>query len=840
MSYFIRQLERFTFYNYFTFSCISAWLLLLFSSFFIDNGPARISALAAKMEFLVHFITIAILIRICQKTLSKSRNNMLWLLAISMPLLVIDFCYYIASYAENKLSGSLLVEFLLDDFPGMIGCLFIIFFIVKVLLKDVLPHKKIIKISIFFILADVIVMLLFFSSLKYMLVVFTWKKITQVFILAEQIIQYNLAIIGLIYAIDMSAVLLLVGLITLLAGAYSFILKILNFFPYAEMLWFLGLLFILFSVLNIEKSKNYEFNNWFRKENTIKSQLALWAFSISMGGFLLFFCITYSFSMVDKTVFIGLPLYVMMYSIIAVILSIIMSRKFEIPFRKIEKNIDRLKQLDSKPNIDDDFSAEEFIYLQKFIVDAFYYKEEKDRAKKQIGEITAQVAHDIRSPLAAMDTIISSTENRAMTKSEKVMIRTAFRRINNITNDLVAKYKGKIYDPDTLVFIYVAIKDIVSEKDLEYCRYNISFEIYLDNPQSAFLLTEGNYKEINRMFSNLINNSVNAMENGGLIKIFCGRNADNILVRIVDQGCGISNARIAQYFTENENLEIGEEIGFGLKHARNYFKKHGGDIKINSVIGGGAEALLSFPISSRPRWLADKVEIDFNKPVMIIDDDASIHDVWTKKLEGLSVTRHDFYTIDQAREHLLKNELPGIILCDYEFFGSEDTGLDFLESIKNLKSEKYLVTTHVDNFEIIERCEDNDFQLIPKHLLPYISIYEKFNLSVARLDNNAIPDVVLIDDQIYNHDFWRYKAKKKRKSLNCYMSLDEFMKEKNLISFNTPIYIDLNLGEARGLDVAEKLHQEGFCSLYITTGFVNFDVNKYAYITGVVGKSPPF
>ena len=74
----------------------------------------------------------------------------------------------------------------------------------------------------------------------------------------------------------------------------------------------------------------------------IQSRIALWTFCISSLGFLSFFVIAYALSIVDKSIFVALPLFVMMYSVIAVVLSIFIGKNFEAPFKNIEHNIEVL------------------------------------------------------------------------------------------------------------------------------------------------------------------------------------------------------------------------------------------------------------------------------------------------------------------------------------------------------------------------------------------------------------------------------------------------------------------------------------------------------------------
>ena len=461
---------------------------------------------------------------------------------------------------------------------------------------------------------------------------------------------------------------------------------------------------------------------------------------------------------------------------------------------------------------------------------------EQQKAIIEIGKNAAQVAHDIRSPLAALDTFVTSLYDK-IPEQERIMMLTAFRRINNIANDLVSKYKGHDQGSNAPVFVYVAIKDIVSEKDLEYGSKRIKFNLTLDSPSSAFFLTNGDYTEVRRMFSNLINNAVNAMPKGGTIHIHCGVSGNHITLKIKDEGLGISKDRVAELLSTDEQAKAAG-IGLGLMHAKEYMQSHDGLFDLDSKTGIGTTITLSFKRKITPQWLVEKIEFDQSKLIIIIDDDASIHDVWTKKFEGHSIKRLDFYTTAEARHALGKDKIdPGLILCDYEFMGDNATGLDFLEEIQKMDCQKYLVTTHVDNQEILNRCEAISLHLIPKHLLPYVSVQPQKSI----IGSAKSLDAVFIDDEPYNHEFWQYAAKKNKKRLKCYSGLADFDRESSHISFATPIYIDLNLQDnIRGLDVAKALKDRGFEKLYIATGFIDFDPNDYPWLAGVIDKTPPF
>ena len=49
---------------------------------------------------------------------------------------------------------------------------------------------------------------------------------------------------------------------------------------------------------------------------------------------------------------------------------------------------------------------DEFRYLENFLTKSFKVLKEKNKAQEDLANCTAQVAHDIRSPLVALNTVI--------------------------------------------------------------------------------------------------------------------------------------------------------------------------------------------------------------------------------------------------------------------------------------------------------------------------------------------------------------------------------------------------------------------------------------------------
>ncbi|MCB2184067.1 MAG: hypothetical protein KQH63_18740 [Desulfobulbaceae bacterium] len=101
---------------------------------------------------------------------------------------------------------------------------------------------------------------------------------------------------------------------------------------------------------------------------------------------------------------------------------------------------------------------------------------------------------------------------------------------------------------------------------------------------------------IGQVFLNLMNNSVQAMDGKGTLKIRTWQDHDNIHISFADTGCGISKENMPRIFDPFfTNKEVGKGTGLGLGISYTIIKKHGGDIEVESEEGKGAEFEVVLP-----------------------------------------------------------------------------------------------------------------------------------------------------------------------------------------------------------------------------------------------------
>jgi two-component system NtrC family sensor kinase len=116
-----------------------------------------------------------------------------------------------------------------------------------------------------------------------------------------------------------------------------------------------------------------------------------------------------------------------------------------------------------------------------------------------------------------------------------------------------------------------------------------------------------NVGELNQVFLNLIVNAAQSIrESGkdaatGRITISSAVCADQVVILIADNGCGIDPENIEKIFDPFFTTKpVGMGTGQGLAIAQSIIvDRHGGTIDVRSVVGTGTQFTISLPIAGR-------------------------------------------------------------------------------------------------------------------------------------------------------------------------------------------------------------------------------------------------
>ena len=103
--------------------------------------------------------------------------------------------------------------------------------------------------------------------------------------------------------------------------------------------------------------------------------------------------------------------------------------------------------------------------------------------------------------------------------------------------------------------------------------------------------------EMNQVWTNLIDNAIDAMDNGGKLELNTRQDREFVVVEIVDSGSGIPEDIIDSIFDPFFTTKpVGQGTGLGLDVVKKIIDQHNGQIKVHSA-PGRTEARICLPIN---------------------------------------------------------------------------------------------------------------------------------------------------------------------------------------------------------------------------------------------------
>jgi signal transduction histidine kinase len=468
-------------------------------------------------------------------------------------------------------------------------------------------------------------------------------------------------------------------------------------------------------------------------------------------------------------------------------------------------------------------------------------------------ELARQVAHDIRSPIAALN--VFEKETAGLQEDKRLLVRSAINRIKDIANSLLNKqfthaaqrdeksgdnFDSILADVPQALLLSSLVEQIVTEKRLQN-RSNLDVELNFNSSQGSYgIFVAVVAQDLKRILSNLLNNAYEAIEGPGHIDIKIYRESNEIRIVISDSGKGIPPEIIAQLGIQGKTVGKVGGFGIGLYHAKTTIERWAGRFTIESSVGRGTSVSIILPSANPPGWFVSRLEIRPNSSLIVLDDDSSIHQVWlsrgeSAKLKNANIDMFHFSNPEQIKSWLERNSdqiSNSIFLFDFELIGHNETGLDIIETFK-IEKNAVLVSSRFEETQIIERCLRLGVRIIPKILAD--------DVPISILEAPKLFDAILIDDDNLTHMSWAEAAKSAEKQFKGFLSPVEFFAVADKLDRESQIYVDVSLGHnISGLDVASEIHKLGFKQINIATGWEKDQLKHSSIINRVCGKDPPF
>lgn len=354
---------------------------------------------------------------------------------------------------------------------------------------------------------------------------------------------------------------------------------------------------------------------------------------------------------------------------------------------------------------------------------------EKEREFERKIEIQKQIAHDIRSPLTALNIIKSDHDLSRLPETKRVILRSAINRVNDIISNLHKMGSDSNEQGLKQVFIPSLLDEIISEKRLKTASPSIYIE--LDHSSLSYgIFCRAEEVELKRAISNLIENAIEAVEGSGQIKVTLNQEGKYAVICIFDNGKGIPENIANKIGIPGFTYGKVKGQGLGTSHAKKSIESWGGSISFVSEAEKGTQVKIFLPKQECPAWFVDHLLIEPSLQVVVLDDDPSIHQIWKNRFRQVGFDKVKHFSVPAEFLNWIKSQLCSnfIFLVDYEFFQNELTGIDLVKEL-NLIERSILVSSHFDDPIFRNRCINLGIRIIPKNFAFFIPITVQKSIS---------------------------------------------------------------------------------------------------------------
>jgi signal transduction histidine kinase len=225
--------------------------------------------------------------------------------------------------------------------------------------------------------------------------------------------------------------------------------------------------------------------------------------------------------------------------------------------------------------------------MKRRLIESYHRDIAQSKERSQI-ELARRVRHDIASPLGALQILTNALTD--ISEDQKSLISSATTRIGDIVDEL-----DQIWNPGSIINsgvnrlrarpLIVGIEEIVNEKRVRLGSKNeiqILVTCAADERDISCRLIEHEFK---RCLSNVIDNSIEACGQRGLIEIKIITRESFAIIEVIDNGAGIDPSHIDSIGQKGFSKNKINGSGLGVYYTKMWMEAWGGGIDIFSVNG---------------------------------------------------------------------------------------------------------------------------------------------------------------------------------------------------------------------------------------------------------------
>ncbi|HGJ67238.1 TPA: sensor histidine kinase [bacterium] len=215
-----------------------------------------------------------------------------------------------------------------------------------------------------------------------------------------------------------------------------------------------------------------------------------------------------------------------------------------------------------------------------------------------VGQLSAGIAHEIRNPLTSMKMTIQLLKRKLNDQTVKESLLVVLDEINRL--EIIVNGILDFARPMELTLEKANIANVIDEV-IKLMKPNLThkkIEIIEEIESQSISETMIDINKMKQVFMNIILNSIQAMPNGGNLKVHCEQDNEAIKIEISDSGEGMSKDISDRVFEPFFSAKSGG-TGLGLTNAKRIIELHKGEVFIDSIKDKGTKVTLILPYTTK-------------------------------------------------------------------------------------------------------------------------------------------------------------------------------------------------------------------------------------------------
>lgn len=223
---------------------------------------------------------------------------------------------------------------------------------------------------------------------------------------------------------------------------------------------------------------------------------------------------------------------------------------------------------------------------------------ERNKRLAAMGEMAAQLAHQLRTPLAAALLYAGNLEIPDLPEASRLSIAQKtvgrLKHLERLIQDTLLFARGEVLGRETFPVAELFTELAHTFEPLARSR-GVEFRI---EPLAGDVLLTGNRKALAGALTNLLENALQAVDAAaaGRVSLAGRRSGESIALVVADNGRGMPPDVVSRLF-EPFFTTRSDGTGLGLAIARGVARAHGGGIDVLSEPGVGTEFIITLPLS---------------------------------------------------------------------------------------------------------------------------------------------------------------------------------------------------------------------------------------------------